>query len=75
MEDLDKQSAASQMDPVHLAKLEKQVQQFEKGVCVCVWGGGGGGVQCYIIYIILFDGHLVKHAANSFKSRVHCNKL
>ncbi|KAL5490795.1 hypothetical protein EMCRGX_G015979 [Ephydatia muelleri] len=30
MEDLDKQSAASQMDPVHLAKLEKQVQQFEK---------------------------------------------
>ena len=73
MEDLDKQSAASQMDPVHLAKLEKQVQQFEKGVC----GGGGGGVavQCYIIYIILFDGHLVRHAANSFKSKVHCNKL
>ena len=30
MKDLEAQNSASQADPVHLAKLEKQVQQFEK---------------------------------------------
>ena len=29
--DLQAQNAENQMDPAHLARLEKQVQQFQKG--------------------------------------------
>ena len=72
MKDLEAQNAVSQRDPAHLAKLEKQVQQFEKGVW---WNESVGGGYLRLLHLTEYSkasealGHVQKEVQRSALTR------